>query len=186
MKPNASMLRAGGARWLPPLFFAAVALGTRPVIFTHLFVPSTRAASSMAAIAGREYAQVQWAAFDRHPALVQGGVRGAGSGRLASALTAQAPVVRSAAAVALFHRPIEETPLATGRRFHRAWLRMQTLGLSAAPMAVLADNDTAAAIVRPGFGIPPQRKLMTALRMGVVPQPPAGPQARLAVAALIA
>ncbi len=90
------------------------------------------------------------------------------------------------AAVALFHRPIEETARATGRRFHRAWLRMPTLGLSAAPMAVLADDDTATAIVRRGFGIPPQRKLMTARRMGVVPQPPAGPQACLAVAALIA
>ena len=111
MKLNASVLRAGAARWFPPLFFAAVAL---------------------------------------------------------------------------FHRPIEEIPLAAGRRFHRAWLRMPTLVLSAAPMAVLADNDTAAAIVRRGFGIPPQRKLMTARRMGVVPQPPAGPQARLSVAALIA
>jgi Predicted membrane protein (DUF2306) len=58
------------ATWFPPVFFAAVALGTLPVIMTNLFVPSHDAASSVAAIAGREYANEQLAAFDRNPLLI--------------------------------------------------------------------------------------------------------------------
>jgi uncharacterized membrane protein len=58
------------ATWFPPVFFAAVALGTLPVIMTNLFVPSHDAAGSVAAIAGREYANEQLTAFDRNPLLI--------------------------------------------------------------------------------------------------------------------
>jgi len=58
------------AAWFPPLFFAAIALGTLPVIFTNLFVPSTEATDGMAALAGRDYAVRQLAAFDRNPLLI--------------------------------------------------------------------------------------------------------------------
>ena len=70
MPLNARTLRATAVRWFPPLFFAAIALGTLPVIFTHLFVPPTRAAAGVAAIAGQDYANVQLAAFARNPWLV--------------------------------------------------------------------------------------------------------------------
>lgn len=56
--------------WFPPLFFGAVALGTLPVIFTNLFVPSAQVFDSVAAIEGREYAEVQLPAFDRNPLLI--------------------------------------------------------------------------------------------------------------------
>lgn len=58
------------AAWFPPLFFAAIALGTLPVILTNLFVSATDAADGMAAIAGRDYADQQLAAFDRNPLLI--------------------------------------------------------------------------------------------------------------------
>ena len=107
---------------------------------------------------------------------------------LAGKLTAEAPVVRSAAAVAVFHRPAEETPLATGRRFHRVWLQMEALGLSAAPMAVLADDAAAAASIRREYAIAPDRQLITAFRIGVAPEPrvPARAKARLPVGTLLA
>ena len=56
--------------WFPPIFFALVAAGTLPVVFTHLFVPSAAVAPSAAAIFGREYADEQLPAFDRRPWLI--------------------------------------------------------------------------------------------------------------------
>lgn len=58
--------------WFPPLFFAAVALGTLPVIFAHLFIPASVASAGVARMAGREYAAVQLPAFDRNPWLIHG------------------------------------------------------------------------------------------------------------------
>ncbi len=65
--------RAGGwpfKTWFPPVFFAAVAIGTLPVVFTHLLVPSAAASPGVAALFGREYAAEQLPAFDRNPLLV--------------------------------------------------------------------------------------------------------------------
>lgn len=56
--------------WFPPVFFAAIALGTLPIIFTLLFVPSAAEFTTVAALQGREYAAVQLPAFDRNPWLV--------------------------------------------------------------------------------------------------------------------
>jgi uncharacterized membrane protein len=56
--------------WFPPAFFAAVALGTLPVIATNLFAPSAAISASAAAILGREYVAVQLPAFDRNPLLI--------------------------------------------------------------------------------------------------------------------
>lgn len=59
-------------RRLPVLFFAAVALGTAPVVYSTLFVPSSEAAPAVAALFGADYAQEQLAAFDAQPALIRG------------------------------------------------------------------------------------------------------------------
>lgn len=104
---------------------------------------------------------------------------------LAGSLVAEAPVVRSACAVALFHRPMSETPFDTGRRFHRAWLEFTRAGLSASPMAVLADDPEARASLQREYGVGDDRRLITAFRLGVAPDRTLPPKPRLAVDALI-
>jgi nitroreductase len=98
---------------------------------------------------------------------------------LAGALTAEAAVVRSAAAVVLFHRPRAEPPLETGRRFYRLWLQVTALGLSAAPMAVLADDPQACAVLADRHTWAEDRRLVTAFRLGRPPARAQGPKPRL-------
>jgi hypothetical protein len=98
---------------------------------------------------------------------------------VAEALTGEAAVVRSAAAIVLFHRPPDEPPLETGRRFHRLWLQFTALGVSAAPMAVLADDPAAARAVADRFSLPVGRRLITAFRLGAAPVRRLGPKPRL-------
>lgn len=105
---------------------------------------------------------------------------------LARALTGEAAVVRSSAAVALFHRPADEPPFETGRRWHRVWLEMTRRGLTAAPMTVLADDETAAGALADRFGRPDAARLVTVFRIGVAPAGALPPPARRAVADLIA
>lgn len=104
---------------------------------------------------------------------------------LAGALVAEAAVVRSASAVALFHRPANEAPFDTGRRFHRVWLSFTQAGLSAAPMAVLADDAKARESLQADFGIGGERRLITAFRLGVAPARDLAAKPRLGLDALI-
>ena len=104
---------------------------------------------------------------------------------LAATLVAEAAVVRSASAIALFHRPADEAPFDTGRRFHRAWLGFTRAGLSAAPMAVLADDVEARERVKADFGIGDDRCLITAFRLGIAPDRDLAPKPRLELDTLI-
>ena len=88
---------------------------------------------------------------------------------LGRALTGEAEVVRSSAAVALFHRPADEPAFVTGRRWHRVWLEMARLDLSAAPMTVLADDPEAQAALASRFGRPRGARLVTVFRLGARP-----------------
>ncbi|MDX2234279.1 MAG: hypothetical protein NW200_07255 [Hyphomonadaceae bacterium] len=85
---------------------------------------------------------------------------------VASALTAEAPRVRSAAAVGLFHRPAEEHDFDTGRRFYRLWLEIEAAGLVLCPMSVLADMKDHAQALKRAFGVDDARKLVTVFRIG--------------------
>ena len=104
---------------------------------------------------------------------------------LAKALVAEAAVVRSAAAIALFHRPVDEPPFETGRRFHRVWLEFTRAGLSAAPMAVLADDPEARDAIQRDFAIGPDRRLITGFRLGFAPVRALAPKPRLPLDQLI-
>jgi nitroreductase len=104
---------------------------------------------------------------------------------VASLLVAEAKVVRSAEAIALFSRPEAECALDTGRRFYRFWLQVAALGLSAAPMAVLADDQQACQAIRRAFGLPDSRRLITAFRLGRAPQQATGPKPRLPLSMLL-
>ena len=88
---------------------------------------------------------------------------------LGPVLTGEAAVVNSAAAVALLHRPAGEAPFETGRAWHRAWLEMTRLGLTAAPMTVLADDTDTAADLSAHFDLPSDRRLITVFRLGRAP-----------------
>lgn len=104
---------------------------------------------------------------------------------VAPGLVAEAKVVRSAKAVALFHRPQGEPPLATGRRFYRFWLQCAGAGLSAAPMAVLADDPQSREAIRQEFGLSEGRRLITAFRLGASPRVLKDPKPRLPLQTLI-
>lgn len=104
---------------------------------------------------------------------------------LAGAFVAEAAVVRSASAIALFHRPATEAPFDTGRRFHRVWLDFTRAGLSASPMAVLADDAQARATVQAEYGIGADRRLITAFRLGLAPDRTPPPRPRLGLDTLI-
>lgn len=100
-------------------------------------------------------------------------------------LIADSGKVRSAAGVALFHRPAEEPEPETGRRFYRVWLEIERAGLALCPMSVLADVPRAAARLLREANLE-GRKLVTVFRIGRRPakfvQPP---RARLPASELI-
>lgn len=105
---------------------------------------------------------------------------------VAAPLISERAKVRSAAAIALFHRPADEPEFETGRRFYRVWLEVERCGLALCPMSVLADVGEAAATLMREYGVAPGRKLVTVFRIGARPasytQPP---RARLPARALI-
>jgi len=119
--------------------------------------------------------------------IVLGGAFGALSAvGVAGPLIAEGTKVRSAACVALFHRPADEPELETGRRFYRVWLEIERLGLALCPMSVLADVPHAAARLMAEAGLPETRKLVTAFRIGRRPASARrSPRARLPAAELI-
>jgi nitroreductase len=105
---------------------------------------------------------------------------------LASLLVSDAGKTRTAAAIALFHRPAGEDPLLSGRAFYRAWLAMERNNLKGCPMSVLADWSVARETLAARYAIPADRRIITAFRIG---RPKGTPQlihARLPVDELIA
>ena len=104
---------------------------------------------------------------------------------IGSTLVAEAPVVRSAQTIALFHRNADEDPFETGRRFYRLWLEFEQIGLSAAAMSVLADDEEIRATVAREFDIPGSRRLINAFRLGVAPKRIDGAKARLQRSSLV-
>jgi nitroreductase len=85
---------------------------------------------------------------------------------LAPSLLAEAKSFANAAAVVLFHRTVGEDPFASGRAFHRLWLEVDAGGLGGNVLAALADDPAAAAALRQAHGIGPERRLVSALRIG--------------------
>ncbi|MFT3725646.1 MAG: hypothetical protein QM773_18960 [Hyphomonadaceae bacterium] len=105
---------------------------------------------------------------------------------VAGPLIAESSKVRSAACVALFHRPAGEPEFDTGRRFYRVWLEIERLGLVLCPMSVLADVPHAAGKLMSETNLPATRKLVTAFRIGRRPASARKcPRARLSPAELV-
>ena len=85
---------------------------------------------------------------------------------LGAPLLAEGNKIAGAAGVLLFHRPTDEDPFDSGRRFHRLWLEIEATGMSAAVLAALADNKAAAAHLMSEQGIPAGHRLVSAFRVG--------------------
>lgn len=103
---------------------------------------------------------------------------------LAAPLTSERGKTASGA-IALFHRPIGEDVLQTGRAFYRAWLAMERAGLAACPISVLADWPLSNAALVERFAVPSDRRLVNVFRMGSPPQQGPARHARLALHDLI-
>lgn len=102
---------------------------------------------------------------------------------LAKALVSEAARTMTATACLLFHRPAEESPVATGRAFYRFWLGFTHYGLAGWPMAVLADVAEAEKALRRHFALPADHRLVNVLRVG--PAPVTLPKYRLPASALV-
>lgn len=102
---------------------------------------------------------------------------------LAAPLTAEAATIRTAAAILLFHRPLDEPRFDSGRAFYRLWLRTEQAGLRGAVMASLADDPAGAASV--ADLVPEGRTLVSALRVGRALAGSGYPRARLPVEELL-
>lgn len=85
---------------------------------------------------------------------------------LAGMLTAEAAVTRSAAAIAVFHRPEGEAALDRGRALYRAWLEMERAGIAGRPISVLTDWDRANEEMRGIAPVPPGRQAVKVFRIG--------------------
>jgi hypothetical protein len=85
------------------------------------------------------------------------------------ALVAEAGRTRTAAALAIFHRPKTEDGLATGRRFYRLWLESTAAGFAAHPLSALADDPASVAWLREHWGVPPAAAVINVFALGVAP-----------------
>ena len=84
-------------------------------------------------------------------------------------LITEAPQVRSAAAIAVLHRPGTEPGIDIGRRFYRFWLEITAAGFHACPMSALSDLPVSAGAIRARWKIPPDRRLVNVFRIGTAP-----------------
>jgi hypothetical protein len=88
---------------------------------------------------------------------------------VAQPVVSESGKTKSSTAIGLFHRPREESPVATGRAYLDLLLNLTRLGFQAWPMAVVADEEEVAAEVSVRYRIPAEHRLVNVLRIGVVP-----------------
>lgn len=103
---------------------------------------------------------------------------------LTGALTAEAALTQSAAAIACFHRPVGESPVASGRAYLRLCLEATMRGYAGWPMAALADDPATRAALSSRIGLGPDRRLIQVLRFGQ-PDAVAPPRARRPLSEII-
>lgn len=81
-------------------------------------------------------------------------------------VTSEAAPTLSAPVIALFHRPVEEDAVTSGRAYLRMCLEAASLGFAGWPMAAIGDHRPTAEAVSARFGIGPERRLVQAIRFG--------------------
>jgi len=88
---------------------------------------------------------------------------------VAASLVSEADKTKHATAILIFHRPVEEHAINTGRALYRRLLEITALDLYTWPMAVLGDDAEAAAEMSRRYGIHSDRRIITAWRCGPLP-----------------
>jgi hypothetical protein len=81
-------------------------------------------------------------------------------------MTAEADATMSAPLILCFHRPVDESPVKTGRAYLRMWLSATSIGLAGWPMAALSDHPDTRAEICERFGIGTDRRLVQVIRFG--------------------
>jgi hypothetical protein len=104
---------------------------------------------------------------------------------LAGPLLSERRKTRSATAVLLVHRPGDEGHVESGRALHRLWLEVTRLGFLGWPMTSVADDPEIRSSVSRTWGIPDDRRLLTALRVGPGPAGLRVPRFRLPPSELV-
>lgn len=105
---------------------------------------------------------------------------------LAAPIVAERAKTKTATAIGLFHRAMEESPVATGQAYLTLLLHLAGLGLQTWPMTAMADDPEISAELCRRHSIPDANRLITVLRIGGVPTATASGRARIAPATLIA
>ena len=85
----------------------------------------------------------------------------------------EATRLRTASALLVLHRPVDEHGIETGRRFYRLWLELTRLGLAACPMSALADTPAVAAELQARHRIAHGRRIINVFAIGVATSPAA-------------
>ncbi|MGR3463565.1 hypothetical protein [Limimaricola sp.] len=85
---------------------------------------------------------------------------------LTERLAGEAVQIRSSAVVALFHRPVSDSPVRAGRACLRLLLEASKLGLAGWPMGVLTADRAAREEIAQRVGLDPERRLVQAIRLG--------------------
>ncbi|MFM9943280.1 MAG: hypothetical protein ACKVP7_27765 [Hyphomicrobiaceae bacterium] len=105
--------------------------------------------------------------------------------RLAGPLTSEYAKTNTAAAIAVFHRPVGEDPFLSGRAFYGAWLAMETAGFKGCPMSVLVDWPEARTALHQLAKLGSDRLIVNAFRIGQPETPTQAGHVRLPVSELI-
>lgn len=105
---------------------------------------------------------------------------------MAAPIVAERAKTKTATAIGLFHRPLQESPVATGRAYLTLLLHLTRLGFQTWPMTAMADDPEISAELCRRHAVPDANRLVTVLRIGAVPAAAAPRRARLAPDALIA
>ncbi len=104
---------------------------------------------------------------------------------LAKLLLSESNKCRSAAAVIIMVRPIDEDPFETGRHFYRLWLEIERVGLKGCPMSVLIDWDETRRHLEAGLRVQAGMRIGAIFRVGVPSRASAYPRARLSANELV-
>lgn len=105
--------------------------------------------------------------------------------KLAGPLTAEAATTNSSAGLVAFVQDRDTDPLQTGRDWHRLWLELTALGLSASPLTILGDDEQAASEMARRLNLAPHQRVVTVMRTGMVDAGKLPAPARLPVDELI-
>ncbi len=90
--------------------------------------------------------------------------------RLAKPLVSETSRFQNATALALLHRPVNETTQNNGRYFYRLWLEIERSGFKAQVIASLVDYEKSLNIIHEMANIPKDRTIVTAFLLGKPPE----------------